>query len=183
MHYIDSLAAWSRAHLSSSQEPHQGIVTVRKQGVALSAGPLGDLRRAEPLFSSGRGSPEAFRPNSHPSDARLVARGRGEGGGAARGLQTPCGSAPLLAPAPGWAARQWVWSPGVGGRKGLSGRAEKWEPSRPPVCRRPPGRSAERIPRARLGLGGAGSPSWAFAGPFPHKHTSKISFGRPRGTG
>lgn len=98
----------------------------------------GDLGRAEPRFNSRRGGPEAFRPNSRPSDARLVARG-----GALEAVDAEVADALRLGAPAGLSSRLGSGPMGMEpevGRKGFSGRAEKWEPSSSPDGRRPPGR-------------------------------------------
>lgn len=115
---------------SGTSPPHQS-----RQKTELGAlGPASGSRPANGTGVRGRGErPEAFREDSCPSDARLVARGGGAGGCGAWWLRTPSTLRPRRPQLPAPPARRWVWSTrwGVrgaggelgGGRRGGSPRA------------------------------------------------------------
>lgn len=122
MHYIDSPGARSggtTVPFSGTSPPHRS-----RQKTELGAlGPASGRRPANGTGVRGRGErPEAFRGDSCPSNARLVARGGGAGGCGAWWLRTASTLHPrrpqLLAPP----ARRWVWST----RSGVRGADGGW---------------------------------------------------------
>lgn len=90
-------AAWLNTSLLCIDYSH--IIKLEKEN-KLSARPLRDFRHVEPGFRGCCGLPGAFRWNSHPSDARLVARGGDAGTCGSCGCQLPvlvglCASPPV----------------------------------------------------------------------------------------